>query len=85
MMSPCADSFNSSMPSGQAMGGLDWNTCGDLLFPNISAELDQTESQLDDVDELLPHLISEEELDIDLAEMGLSDGMFCLTCSHAFT
>lgn len=60
------------MPSGSGMGSLDWNHCnGDLLFPNIT----QTDSPLEDVDELLPDLITEDELDdINFSEMGLSDG-----------
>lgn len=61
------------MPSGSDMGTLDWNTCGNMLFSNIT----QADSPLEDVDELLPELIADDELeDIDLSEMGLSDGKF---------
>ena len=61
------------MPSGSGMGSLDWNPCNDMLFPNIT----QTDAPLDNVDELLPDLITEDELeDINFSEMGLSDGKY---------
>jgi hypothetical protein len=65
------------MPSGSGMGSLDWESCGDLIFPNITSDLNEPEDPIDDVDELLPDLITEDELeDINFSEMGLTDGMF---------
>lgn len=77
MMSPCGENFNSSMPSGSGIGSLDWESCGDLIFPNITSDLNEPEEPIDDVDELLPDLITEDELeDINFSEMGLTDGKF---------
>ncbi|XP_060567437.1 endoplasmic reticulum membrane sensor NFE2L1-like isoform X1 [Ruditapes philippinarum] len=76
MMSPCGENFNSSMPSGSGMGSLDWESCGDLIFPNITSDLNEPEDPIDDVDELLPDLITEDELeDINFSEMGLTDAV----------
>ncbi|XP_053408693.1 endoplasmic reticulum membrane sensor NFE2L1-like isoform X2 [Mercenaria mercenaria] len=76
MMSPCAENFNSSMPSGNGMGSLDWESCGDLIFPNITSNLNEPSDPIDDVDELLPDLITEDELeDINFSEMGLTDAV----------
>lgn len=74
MLSPCVENFNSSMPSGSGMGSLEWESCGDLIFPNITSDMNDPAESIDDVDELLPDLITEDELeDINFAEMGLTD------------
>lgn len=79
MLSPCGENFNSSMPSGSGMGSLDWESCGDLIFPNITSDLNDQAESIDDVDELLPDLITEDELeDINFSEMGLTDGRLIL-------
>lgn len=76
LLSP-TENFNSSLPSGSEMSGLDWDPCSNFLFPNITSGLNQSEP-IEDVDELLPDLITEDELDVDeinFAEMGIEDGI----------
>ena len=53
------------------MNPVEWDPCQNFLFPNISQP-----EVIEDVDELLPDLITEDELDdIKFGDIDLSDGM----------
>lgn len=65
------------MPSGSDLHPLEWDSCNDFIFPNITSNINNTCDPIDDVDELLPDLITEDELeDINFSEMGLSDSTY---------
>ena len=73
MLSP-GQNFNSTGPNTNNISPVEWDPCSNLLFPNITNNLNQTES-IEDVDELLPDLITDDELEgINFSEMGLTDG-----------
>ncbi|WAR05216.1 NF2L2-like protein [Mya arenaria] len=77
MLSPCSsEGFNSSMPGSGCMAPLEIDTPGDSFFPNISSVLSSDNpGGLDNVDDYLPDLMEDEELeDINFSEMGLDDG-----------
>ena len=75
MMSP-GQNFNSTGPNTNNISPVEWEPCSNFLFPNITNNLNQTES-IEDVEELLPDLITDDELEsINFSEMGLNDGKF---------
>lgn len=74
MLSP-GQNFNSTGPNTNNISPVEWEPCSNFLFPNITNNLNQTES-IEDVDELLPDLITDDELEnINFSEMGLTDAM----------
>ncbi|KAL3837016.1 hypothetical protein ACJMK2_022408 [Sinanodonta woodiana] len=78
MSSQPGQNYNSSVPNTSGMTPIEWDS-SNMLFPNISGSINQTES-LEDVDELLPELITEDDLDgINLAEMGINDTVISLS------
>lgn len=55
-----------------------WNA-GDALFPNMTTPMNQTDP-LDGVEDLLPDLLADSELDnitLDVDDMELTDSEFC--------
>ncbi|KAL5010704.1 hypothetical protein ScPMuIL_013009 [Solemya velum] len=67
-------SFNSSAPSDGSASPLEWDS-NRLLFPNVTEAL-STEEGMEEVDELLPHIISEEILEeISNADEPLADDL----------
>ena len=76
LMSP-NQAFNSSIPGPSNLNPAEWDPCQNFLLQNISQS-----DGMEDVDKLLPDLITEDELDkIGFGDIDLSDGMFIFSCS----
>ncbi|XP_064594789.1 nuclear factor erythroid 2-related factor 2-like isoform X2 [Liolophura sinensis] len=70
---------NNTMPQAGMASPVVWNT-GDVLFPNMTTPMNQTDP-LDGVEDLLPDLLADSELDnitLDVDDMELTDSLQCL-------